>query len=197
MGLDNFKILSIVVVIVIIMIMVVLAAGKPKKKLYNTIIQGMWRAGDDFLEKSDLGGMYLYIGEVYNSGAGSLTKELRKAYLIMHNESSVLVNKRIDIEISKPLSSNFNPFAETNIERSIKISEYSGAEDSLKLNTTDLLPDEEGESQIPIKDIMPETQTMYLDLGAGRLALKGIDDDGEEQVYAELFKDAAASVDFT
>lgn len=191
------QVISVVVVILVILVMFVVAAVRPKQKMYESIIQGMWKGGDDFLEKAELGGMYLYIGTPYNSGASSMTKELRKAYLIMHNEDAVLVNKRIDIEITKPLLSNINPFVELELEREIKIKEFSGEEDALKLNTSGLLNDQDNDSTIPISDIMPETQTMYLDLGAGRIALKGIDESGEEQVYAELFKDAAASVDFT
>ena len=180
---------QIIAIVIIVFIALMFMIARSKQPLYNDVMHGMWRGGEDFLEKSDLSGMYIYIGEPYNNNP---LKDTRKAYIIMHSGDNILVNKRIELEITKSILETLSPFTKTELEQKVKVLEYNaddGSDDSL-----DGIVDESADTnQIPISDIMPEDLTMYLNMGTGRLSLKGNDPKtGEERLYAELYKDAAA-----
>lgn len=187
--------IQIIAIVVIIFLALVFAIARSKQPLYNDVMHGMWRGGDDFLEKAELSGMYIYIGTPYES---TLTKDKRKAYIIMHNGEDILINKRIEIEITKSLTDFMNPLVKTELEQKVCISEFDPEAVDSDDKLSGIIDEADDSNQIPIREVMPENLTMYLNMGTGRLSFKGEDPKtGDDRLYAEMYKDAAASVDMT
>jgi hypothetical protein len=182
MEIGNLKISGAVAVVVVLALLLIIYVILTRQKcsLYSTGLHGMWNASPDFLEKAEISGMCIYIGEPYENGLS----EKRKAYIIMYMGDTIIANKRIDITVKKGMH-NLSPFAiNSEICCDVEITE-SDMEDFEGVGTDD---DTLGSRGIALDEIMPKDLEMYYDISANRIALKGTDENGDDRLYAELFK---------
>jgi len=172
-------------VIALVIVFVFLLIGSYfKTQLRDGMLEGMWKADEDFLQKAELSGFYFYVGPSLGSSLGSFFSEKRRAYILMHSEETVIINRAVNLYISGGWLDSLNPFMTASFIRSVQIE----PEDSETQDVTDVV--------IKIEDVLPRNMTMEISMLDGRMVLSGVlspDSDNEPKVYADLFKDTIAT----
>lgn len=85
--------IKILIAVIIVLVLIIIVQKYKSTKNYNDFYEGLWIASDEFCELSQIDGMMIYIGELnYNK---------RKAYLIMHSNGQIILNKKIIISHSR------------------------------------------------------------------------------------------------
>jgi hypothetical protein len=130
-------------------------------------LRGLWVSDDDFCTKVGIDGILLYIGEETES----LFQVTHKAYLIIHADGSVLVERRINISYYKHIVciSNYEPTINIQLE-----------DDTSLLRKND---------PINMDDIMPNQMNIELNMNSGCMHWSN-----DDTVYAKLYKDPKASL---
>lgn len=148
----------------IIVILLLIYLTYTKITLYNESIAGMYVASEEFLKKAEIDGFNMFIGD------GFLNKG---AYFIIHKDEKLLANRKINIKFSPELMF-YTPVMQKEVCFKVTIDEEQTEDMETKT--------------IPLNDIMPSEMDLYYDITMGRLSLKGLDPDGEEKLYAEMFQ---------
>lgn len=148
----------IFVLLIILLLILIFYNGYSYKNIIDNFLDGLFVISDEFGKKSELDGMLLYIG--YNEDS------LKKAYLVMHGDGMVLMDKKIEI--------NFQSFDFKNLIVMDKI--YKKIE---------IIDNDTDNTELNMKDIMPLELNCEIDISKGRMIW--LDDD--DTVYAEFYKD--------
>lgn len=162
-------------VIVIIFILTLFYFTSKQSDVYSESLTGFYNSSTEFLELAGIDGMYFYIGEPLDGG--TRTTEKRKAYFIMHDQGSIIADKKIIMTLTKPSQTLLQP-----MQKEIKYTVM--VEDEEESSAME----DETESFIPLNKIMPTDLELFHDITMNRVSLKGIDEDNNEKLYAELFK---------
>ena len=161
---------TIILISIIIIILILLFYNL---HIYNTLVDnflsGLFIANDEFSKRVELDGMLLYIGLNNDS--------IKKAYIILHGEGVVLVDKKINIEFLDTIFNKFNLLISDKIYKKIHITD--------SISETD--PDPKLTSEI--KEIFPSILNCEIDIPQGKITWT----DDDDVVYAEFFKDNISS----
>jgi len=167
---------GIIITLFIIIIAIVFANSHKHNNYTHEYLRGLWIADDKFCEDSGISGMIIYIGEKTDGAHG--------AYIVMHSDGAIMMEKRISIRMSD--MPKINPLVATSINRSIDLTDLDvtdpeGDESFSVLNIDDV-------SEIHLKKIMPLSMTMEIDLVSNCMTWKS-----DETIYAKLYKDNHSS----
>jgi len=136
------------------------------KTFYNSL-QGMWIAPDSFCTASDIDGMMVYIGPNI-----SASKSTHKGYLLMYSDNTVAIAKAITIEFNLDWPKLYINNSLVSKAATIK---SQNSEESLE-------------------DIMPEDQTISINLSKGFMEWTAWDPDVKDyRKYAEFYRDNISS----
>jgi len=160
------------VAVLVVFVLVLFYIFSKQSDIYSESLTGFYNSSTEFLELAGIDGMYFYIGEPLDESTRTIEK--RKAYFIMHDQGSIIADKKIIMTITKPTS--LQP-----IQKEMKYTVEIVDEEEAAL-------EDETESFISLDKIMPSEMELYHDITMNRVAFKGIDDKGNEKLYAELFK---------
>lgn len=158
-------IVAVVIIALIILLAIAIKNGSDLSHHTKDLLTGLWVGDPEFCNKSDIDGMMLYIGP----DVGDST---HKAYLIMHSNNSVILQKTINMTVS---GASPNLFVSRTITRSLELS------------------DSDDDSDMSITSIMPLNQVLTIDTVLGKMTWTGLDESDKECVYAELYKDNLGS----
>jgi hypothetical protein len=119
---------SVIIVIVIVLLFLGYCSYN-NAKINGENLSGMWEATDEFLEKAEISGMYMYIGDEYKFGK-------RKAHILMHDNGKVIASMNVDLQTSFYLSPIYKK--------------------QITLNATVKESDSETDEELTVSEIMPE-----------------------------------------
>mgnify|MGYP003553409867 FL=1 len=86
-----------VIVVVVIVLLFLGYCSYNNTKINGENLTGMWTGTDEFLEKAEIGGMFMYIGDEYKLGK-------RKAHILMHDNGKVIASMNIDLHTGQYIS---------------------------------------------------------------------------------------------
>ena len=133
--------INILIATIIVLIIIILYLIKRIYNIYHDLYEGLWVADDDFCTSSQIDGMMIYIGGLNNDN-------IRNAYLIMHTDNNIIVNKKIEIL--------FQPSYLTPRNFYIYLTDQSDEDD--------------------LESIMPLKQYINVDISTGKMTWTGDDD---------------------
>jgi hypothetical protein len=166
----NKVLIGILIVIVILLIFNLWNFSNIKSDLF----EGLWNASDEFCKKSEIDGMMIYIGPLINFYSNK-----RKAYLIMHSENNVVVNKKFEISFSSGLSSIITSLFVTNTFYKNVYLYDTELESNSDVNDS---------SSIPLTEIMPLEQSVKIIVSDAHMIWTGIGKKDTEETFADLYK---------
>jgi hypothetical protein len=184
--------LQIAVVLAVFVILILVINVYIRQQIYNSFIRGHWVANEEFCKKSDLDGMLLQIGP--SSGWW----EERLGYLIMYGGGSIIINKRFNISIRGSILDYLNPYTNNVYVKSLRLADFNEDGSICAIDKPDDIMEIQDESvddasNVRISKIMPPRLRAEIDIAKGQMIWYGPGNDGEDTIYAELYRDNIAS----
>lgn len=182
--------------LIVIVIIIILYNVYTNSKIINDQIEGLWIADEDFCNRTQIDGMMLYIGPIESDWSNlSNNKQShvtlasinpiyseRKAYLIMYSNDSIVANKKFNMVIQNSVI-DLLPFIKQNCYKKIQLYDTDESDE-----LSDKLQDEDDISCIPLKKIMPLTQSITINFAEGKMIWENND-----VIYGEFYKDNMSS----
>lgn len=146
-----------IVIAVVILIIFYIYVLVSKNNYLQSYLTGMWAATEEFLERAEIEGMFLQLGEQ--------DKNVRRAYLLMHDNNTIVTNRGFDMKFKSSPLQYLTPQITESIDYEVT------------------LTDTEVDENMPLEEIIPLILTLTLYPATNRMILT----DGET-VYAEMYK---------
>jgi len=169
---SDMKIIYIIVIIILLLLIIIIPTVQNANNCcikYHNYLTGMWIGDPQFIKKSNLTDLQIFIGPK--------EKKKRNGYIIMLDQNNnFILNQAIELQ---ELSSSHNQRWSAHSANKKKI------DDDFNIW---LLIDN-------LKNVFPKKLKFSISMGNGILKIVGININGEEKTYALLTKDILASAE--
>lgn len=161
----------VIAILVLIVLVLIYVMWRNKCAAYESMIAGLWEGDENFLKRSELTSMIVYIGP----NIGGVFSELRRAYIIMTSAAVVIMQKVVYMSLTGSVGISGN-----SVEKTLSLAD----DERGNVESGDPKPGLDSSDDVSVGKVITDTpMTCKISFNNGCMMWEN-----EEKIYARLFR---------